>query len=89
MSTMRFICLVVLLSLLVTACSEDDSIAGSSSPTLVVINTEYSTSDTNGQAIGIVPAIDTTAKYVRYATGMTPATPRCPLIKDLVVPRIA
>ena len=83
MSTMRFICLVVLLSLVTIACSEDDSIAGSSSPTLVVINTEYSTSDTNGQAIGIVPAIDTTAKYVRYATGMTPATPRRPLIKDL------
>ncbi len=83
MSHLRFFFLVMLLLFGIVACAEDDSVAGASAPTLVIVNTQYNTTDTTGQAIGIVPAIDTTAKYARYAAGMTPATPQRPLIKDL------
>jgi len=75
--------LFIILSVLnVTNCSEDEA-TSSTTPTLVVMNTKYDIADTAGQSIGIVPAIDTSVKHVRYAAEMTPTQPVPSLIKDL------
>lgn len=83
MLSLRLRCLIVLIPLLAAACGEDDSPITAALPTLIAINTDYSTSDDLGQAIGTVPPITTGVKYVRSANNGTATPPQSKLIKDL------